>query len=402
MDDLDLIDELANGLSQEENETAEERGEGGEEDAAAAVRPAQRGEKTDAEGEDSGLPDDFLDRIAPDDAPKKETAESQTEKPDDDIEHALSSDEPPSADKASKTWKYLKDKNKELDEKLRKTASELEELRKRQESAADAERLAELEKRLAEKDEILAKKDLEASDYFREKHDTPIMEKYTRAVRMAMQTGEFGSDAEAARKGAEAVVRKALEMPVRDRQRYLMDELPELQGPLGTLMFEIDERRATRAEELKNWKAASAAARETQTRMAQSQTVKQVEDNLGKSFDALVSEGNFYFEKSKGDSPKSKAWNDAVEERKLAVKHLLLTNKHDEVTKYVADGFTARLLRAELAQALKETKRLKAQLKDSEVVRPSVSSRPSPAPNVSPRVQNASVRDLVEELASGL
>jgi len=319
----------------------------GETPPAKTTTPSEQEPFTD-------VPEDLLTKLAP---KKEEGAPAET-----DDERALrlaqESDEPP---KEGKVWGALKAKLKEYETELATLKSQPRQM--------PEETLTEYENRLKEKDALISQLSLEHSEQFQMEYDAPIRQQLGRAAKILEQHAGLAPEA------ANALVGKAIRMPFADRNRFLAEEASELQGVLSTILLDVDERVQTRAEALQNAAATKEALKESELRTTKVSTVRAIDEHLNQAVADLVDEGNIFFSRSQEDSPRGKAWNQAVETRVQAVRQTLLKNALPEITKYVADGFAARELREELVRVNELLKQSRAENRAIQAKRPGVRGR---------------------------
>lgn len=352
-----LLDSIFNkhGVGNQPEATAAESGEPPEQPEAEAPAKAPEPEAT-------GIPDDLFGE-------EDDVEEAPAEpKPED--------DEPP---KDGHKWAELRNQLKEYQKKV----SELE-----KNNTIAPEKEKEYQDRISQLEDKLGQFSVAETTAFKEQHDVPIQQRYARAVRVLEQTGEFN------REQAEKIVEKASRLKFQDRQRYLMDEAPELNGVLGNLFLDIDERVEARAEAIRNHRATHKELEEMAVRKSQVESVRSVEQHLAKSFEELEAEGNFFFKESKGQAPTSQAWNREIQDRKAAIKALMLKNDSAQIAKYVADGFTARLLREDYRKLRAENAALKKQNESMKASSPRLSSS-GPAGNRATKIEGDSTADML-------
>lgn len=312
---------------------------------------------------DSSLPEDLLNDLAPAPAPAEK-------KPDDDaleVEKLIESDEPP---KEKKAWaktkhelKTYKDKVKELEEKL--GGQKLPE-----------ETIKQYEDRLAEMDQKISQLSLVESEAFKREYDSPIHQNLGRAVQLMEQHGGKS------REDAQAIIQRASRMPFADRNRFLMDEAPELAGVVNTILLTVDEKVQVRSEAIKQAQATKAALQESEKRTSQVQNIRSLEQHLGKAVEDARTAGNPFFRRSNGTTPDAQLHNQAIDLNVEAVKQIMLKGDQAEIARLVTDGYTTRRILDQYAKALAENRALKAQLNDTAAVRPTIRGGAEPQPAV--------------------
>ena len=326
-------------------------------------------------------------------APKEEEVSAELPFPEDlvDTEPAAAEpeqlpDEPP---KDHRKWAELKAKLKQYEQEL-KSAKEAPKEVPEDLKAEYEKRLAELEEKYNAKDEEVARLDLARSERFQREYVSKLDGILGRAAGLLKQHGNFDADS------ARNIVKAAFKKPFAERNRYLMDEAPELHAVLSTMLLQADDQRQVIEDAIAHHQATSAALDESEKHTKTVTTVKQVEDSLAKAVQDLAVEGNRYFRKSKAQSPEADAWNSNVDLRVQTARQVLLKSDPGELARYVAEGLSARALKtaydrleAELAKVKEENKSIAAQ-------RPNVSNRPASASNVNSK-DGMTVEQLIAE-----
>ena len=326
-----------------------------------------------------GVPDDLLNEVAPTPPPKVEPK-------DDEVDKLIESDEPP---KEKKAWaktkhelKTYKDKVRELEEKL--GGQKLPE-----------ETVKEYEDRLSEMDRKVAQLSLVESESFKREYDQPILQGLGRASQLLEQHGGKS------REDAQALVQRAARMSFNERNRFLMDEAPELAGVVNTILLNVDERVQVRAEAIKQSEATKAALQESQKRSSQVNAVRSLEQHLGKAVEEAALSGNFFLKKSKEDGPKAQAWNRMIDLDVEAVKQVMLKGDQAEIARLVTEGYTTRKMRDEYARVLSENKKLKAQLQDVSAVKPGMRGGDAPPPPAKEMPASLGVEGIIGQILAG-
>ena len=212
-------------------------------------------------------------------------------------------DEPP---KDGRKWAELKAKIKDYEQRLAEAEKAPKEIP--EELKAEYERkLAEVEERYREKDEALARLDLARSDKFKREYISKLDGILGRASGLLKQHAGFDDDQ------SRKIISAAFRKPFAERNRYLMDEAPELHSILSTMMLQADEQRQVIDDALAHHQATQAALEESTIHEKTVSSVKQIEESLATAVQDLAVEGNRYYRKSKGATAEADAWNSNVD-----------------------------------------------------------------------------------------
>jgi len=294
------------------------------------------------------------------------------------LKEAMESDEPP---KEGKAWGALKAKLKEYEKKFETLESEPSKL------------MEQLEQERTKREEVESRFEqvsLVDSPKFKQEYDQKIQQALMQAARLLTQ--------HAAKEPADAqkMIDAAIRMPFADRNRFLMDEVPELHGVLSTILLTADEKIQVRSEAIKDWKATRASLDETELRTSQVRSSQAINDALATVVPNLAAEGNPFYKKTQGSSPETISRNQAVDLRVNAVKQVLLKNDTAEIAQYVADGFVGRETREALLAYRDELKKVRAELKEVTAQRPGLKDGVAPVSGNPGDLQGSTVSELVQ------
>ena len=168
---------------------------------------------------------------------------------------------------------------------------------------------------------------------------------------------------------------------------------------LSLIVQEARDIAMARQDALNDWRAKQEVYKDSEARTRQVQTTKQVEETFRSSLEEVLADGNIFFKKSAGDSPKTQQWNDAIELREQAVRRILLESNPKDIARYVVDGFTARDHRKLIRSQGEQIQKLSRQIKDMTAVKPTVNNR---APSVVARQDDTPETRTVLELANDI
>lgn len=276
-------------------------------------------------------------------------------------------EEPP---KEHKVWAELRSKLKQYEQEL-KAAKEAPKALPDELKTEYEKRIAELEEKVNAKDDEVARLDLARSERFQREYVSKLDGILNRASGLLKQHGNFDADT------AHKIVKSAFNKPFAERNRYLMDEAPELHAVLSTMLLQADDQRQVIADALEHHRATDAALQESEQHTKTVSTVKQVEDSLTKAVQELATAGNKYFRKSKGATPDADAWNSNIDLRTQTARQVMLKNNPDEVARYVTKGTIVDLLQKENARLAEKVSKLEEEKSSLVAHRPSVSGRPA-------------------------
>jgi len=281
---------------------------------------------------------------------------------------------PPAKDdpKANKMWQDLRAKAKLADEYKAKveqnTGGNVAELSKITAQLAE-ERAA----RVADREEFdneYGQLDIQKQSTFKKEHDFKI----NQALAWAVNIGEKREGL--AKEDARKVIERAFSIKDYTRRAaYLQDEMPGSAALVDNELMKADQLRDRRADAISNWRATQVQLTDTEQRLAQASNVKQLDQTMSTVLDELANSGSYYYERSKGTSPNSLEWNRGIDTRKLTVKQIVLRQDQAELVRYVADGLTARNVRADLDEADAKLKEANAKIAASKALKPRVDGR---------------------------
>lgn len=338
----------------------------------------------------NGIPADVLEQTGntPEPPPEPEPTERDAV-----LKEIEEYDEVPKNDKAGAYWKALKSEVTAL-------KTELEEARASQ-NKADPDEVNKLKSEIDEMrnyyENEMGKRDITKTRAFYDKYDGKLNTILGRSVKTMMQHGGLSEE------DAKAVAQRAFVMNFQQRQRYLMDEVPELHSVIANMYLQADDIKTERQEAIENWRETQAALKETEVRTQKSQSVKQLDQTLSSVTEELANLGNEYYIKSKGTSPQSVQWNQAVDERLLGVKRILLEGDQTELARYVADGMTTRMTREAQSRLRQENSALKQEIQQLKAAKPKVNAtRPLAAqPRNNETEERMSVDDRLKAVVFG-
>ena len=304
----------------------------------------------------------------------------------------------PKSEKANEMWKNLKAKAKlaeeykaQLEARSETSSEELDKLR----ADLEAERVARQEEQ-ARFDDEYGKIDITRQRSFKREHDDKLNQSLHWMTNVLMKREGMEKDS------AEAVVRKAFSIgDYQQRAAYLMDEAPSTQALLDNELMKADALRERRADAIQNWRATQEQLKEVDARLAAASTNQNVKQTLDATVEELRNSGNYYYNPTKGTSPGSLDWNRNLDTRITAVHQILLKQDPTEIARYVADGFTARLIREDLIKTEAALKAEKAKTAKFKALKPSVDgTRPLTADYTPPKEgERMSVDDRLRSIA---
>jgi len=351
------------------------------ESAPEVTSPVEQVIETPTPPADDPLGD--MDDIWGDTAPQK-SDEAPALSPDEQaLKEAMESDSAPGPDddKAGKKWGALKSKISEYEKRFETMEAEPTKL------------MEQLEQERTKREAVESRFEqvsLVDSPKFQQEYNQPIQQSLSQAARLLTQ--HAAKDPAAAQKMIDAAIR----MPFADRNRFLMDEVPELQGMLSTILLTADEKVQVRADAIKEWKATRETLKETELRTTQVRSSQTINDALTTAIPALADEGNPFYRKTNGSSPDALSRNQAVDLRVNAVKQLLLKNDTAEIARYVADGFVGRETRQALITYRDELKKVRLELKEVTAQRPGIKDSVTPPHGNPGDLQGSTVGELVQ------
>lgn len=316
-------------------------------DPEPAPAPAPAPDPVSEPDEEILFPMDVSD-TSPEETTPPEKSEEQLA-----LEEAMSSDEP---SKNGKAWGALKSRNRELEEELAKLKT-----------SVPVDQITKLEQKIAEQEEVISRVRLEESESFKQAHDYQIVGDLSQIARFVEQ--QLGKTPEEAK----AITEQYRRLPMRDRNARLNDDVPEFAGMLNQMFYNVDMKIQRRADALKNAAATRLALQESETHVAQVNSIKSVEANLAKAIEELTTTHQFY-KVSKEKSALADNWNRSRDLRIQAVKQTLLNNKPEEITRLVAAGFAVPELQKEMARLQKIATDAKAELAKYKSHKPGVNN----------------------------
>ena len=300
---------------------------------------------------------------------------------------------------AIKTWKDLRAK---VDESERRAADierdrllkeqELEELKKKLESAPSAEEIEALKRQLQEKEDFIGQVDVTRSKVFQETYNRPLDELFAKTVRTLEKTGHDHDS-------SLALARKVFRPGMNDAQK-LEQELPdEPATTIGSLMAILDDRDVfaqKRDEAIANWRQTAEASRLEEQRRTSTEIGQQLTRVAEQAFDAVSKDGSWLYQR--GQDPK---WNEGVEARRNAAIGYIRAGKPEDLARLVFEGIASPVYRKGYEQLKAKYDELKGKYEAiANRGRPSLSGHaPAPA-DVPSRVAQApaSVGQAVDQL----
>ena len=324
-------------------------------DAAPASAPAPDATPAPAV---EGIPDDVFSEIG---LPAEEEVKVT---PDSELEDLLKSETPP---KENQAWAKTKHEIKVQKDARAAAEARVTELEAQLTGAKlPEETIKGYEDRIAEQDKLVAKLDLSKSEGFQREYVAPIRQEAMSAIRIIEQHG--GRSPEDAR----AMVARLADMKFQDRNRYLMDEVPELAGVVNAVLINFDDKRRIHDEALASAEATGLALQESESKTQQIQGMRDLEAGILAAVEESAESGNFFLKKSKGKSPESQAWNDQVDLIVEAVKQTRIKNSDADINRLSVKGIVFDKLLSDYQRVKAENRELRKENGDVVAAKPSV------------------------------
>jgi hypothetical protein len=242
-------------------------------------------------------------------------------------------------DEAIKTWKQLRseletERQKAIDiERDRQMKEqELEELRKKLETAPSEDKLKEMEDKLKEQEDYIGQMDITRSKVFQETYDKPFRDLFGKVVRQFMRSGK---NQEQAVELARTVFRPGMNDPAR-LEEVLPEETAVTIGAVATLLEDREDLARRRDDAIKNWRETRAAIEVEETRRVSTSMAEQLTRVSEQAFEAVSKDGSWLYQR--GQDPK---WNEGVEARRNAAIGYIRAGKPEDLARLVFEGIAA-------------------------------------------------------------
>ena len=288
-------------------------------------------------------------------------------------------------DKAIATWKQMR---AELDAAEQRASDierdrllkdqELEELKKKLETAPPEAKVKELETKLQDAEDYIGRLDLTQSKVFQEQYDAPLNELFGKVVRTFMKSG---SDQQSAIDLARKVFRPGMSDPA--KLEPILSEFPAVvTGAVSAILEDREILSSKRDEAIQNWRQSKEASDMEERRRTSTEVGQQLTRAADVAFEAVVKDGSWLFKP--GQDPK---WNEGVEVRKNAALGYLRAGKPEDIARLVMEGIASPTYRKSYEQLKVRYDSVVAQLDAVTKGRPGLAQRASSSPVASPAAE---------------